>query len=1490
MKDKLNQTIEGILHERQTRRRYAAILLVLALITVLSVNWSLHQQGLSMTADAAQATAETAMGDTAGQGSEAMLTTLDLPDGEYAAAVQAAGTEIDMSSYVTGLSGSGTKYDANGNLYSSDLEMDFTFPESTVTSSQLGYYYEYPDGIIIPDGLLNNQNRDLYDGVGKKAGTYRFEKTENGKYRVYIDFDEKYVTEQEGSAISGNIKFSGQVDGSKGDENGNIKIEGKDNVTLEIPKDEITYPDNETNYYDIKTKKEGSLSSDGKTLTYTVYVYSMKGTPDVIDFTDTIKAAGLTLGDPTDVTVVKQTVKKYDSDPDGGGTSQNDEKQTIDYTYNKDSGELKMTLPQIDPAEHHDAVPGGENEYDEYTRYKITYTYAISDIGANAFADNTVTSSSSKNETTVKAEDKSHINVKTTTTDAVIEKTCTGAGDGAGVDYITWTIKVNPNGEDIAGATLSDEMFKNIIWPHLTIEPGNGYGYQQGTDDDGNLIIKFTATENGENRNTYTITYRTPMQSTWNGGENGTITNKATLTDKKGDSQDATASTTNVPSVRVDKTMDGATENGDNTVTINWTVKITVPSDYLPKGTVITDDPLHDRWNKEDGKQYRTKEQALAWINSLSWANASGDIGALGKPDLEGMDVTFKGSDGKDYTLAEVQSSNDPNLTYTIATITLNQDLKTPEKAAYLIFQYTTTADVTDASAEGTNYYNTASVNNKYKDDGVYTHKKSSITKTDENNVTDTTQKKNEDGTLTWKIKVSLGKDTNSLTITDKLPDGVTLVGIAGEDKLAQLDASIDNDNGTVSGTAGNYAVSGTYQDNKLELTLNGTLPSGTYTLVVTCKVDPNSIDGYEKGTTYIFKNEASASDDKGEIGDADQTQEWTEGVDDSKIKTVDKSGKWDNDTRRVKYTITLNPTGRDIVEGSESLKLEDVFEYFPKIYGVPQDDFANGNTGAAEEFALNAWLVPDSVKLYRAVSDGNGGLTKGEEITNWTWTVKTGNGNSGINTKTSTLVGTDLPDSTPLILEYDYQLESQMPKDYHSTGNLNVSNTAQLTGTGYKDGGKQNDVSWGKQESSGTVNTDIHGTLYKVSKGSYGKTLPGATFKLQQYNTTTSTYDDVEGVTYTTDNDGKFTVKRQKNTGDVQYEYNVLYRVVETAPPQGYLMPNDPESNAFYFYFSNEEDTTNILPTDLPAEAADLSKASKTVYVENESSTTEVTINKQWLNQDGSTQTGHTGSIQVKLYQIATTTPSGGGTATLSGEIKGFNEWNTYDWETSKNYWKAIEGREFPAGTTIIFTLTKNKWVAGEPEIKVNGQVCEAVVTDFDSNNENYTYTFTLSSGSNTLSGLVPTQWAQMDGEYTLSELIVKEPENTGGSDTPAEPTKILYGTYDITSGENWSKTISGLPTKGKDEKGNTVYYTYCIEEVGGENYNVSYDNNNGIASGTITVKNTESDSPSYVLPSTGGPGTTLFTTGGLALMGGALLYGYLEIRRKKREVKRSF
>lgn len=418
--------------------------------------------------------------------------------------------------------------------------------------------------------------------------------------------------------------------------------------------------------------------------------------------------------------------------------------------------------------------------------------------------------------------------------------------------------------------------------------------------------------------------------------------------------------------------------------------------------------------------------------------------------------------------------------------------------------------------------------------------------------------------------------------------------------------------------------------------------------------------------------------------------------------------------------------------------------------------------------------------------------------------------------------------------------------------------------------------MNWGVQETTGGVTSEITGTLYKVSKGSYGKSLPGAEFKLQKY--VNGDYEDV-GVTYTTDENGKLVIQWQKSDDSaayVQYEHNVLYRVVETAAPEGYLLPASPESNAFYFYFSSDTDTTNTLPNDLPANAADLSMASRTVYVENESTNTEITVRKRWLDANGNSTT-HTGSIRVKLWQIASAQTTG--SATLSGELKGYNVWGTYDWKT-------IESKEYPAGTTISFTLTKNIWVSGAPEIKVNGQVCDAVVTDVDNNNKNYTYTFTLSGGENTISGRLPTNYNQMDSEYILSDITAQEPENSGGGDA-ATTTPTLYGEYDVTAADNWSLTISGLPVKGTDEAGNTFYYIYYVEEVSDDpNYEVSYANNAGVASGTITVTNQAQDSPSYELPATGGIGTHWFTLSGTAAMSIAALAGCIQRRKRKREV----
>lgn len=1509
MKDTVNKYIEKFKKKHRNYRHYSILFLVLAVMTIMGVNWELHRDGISMTADAEQAEVQSEISETEADAFQTELSEtiayesqIDTPEtmedenlsdvsvadnediqtaeDEDTAVVRSTDDPVEMNSCVTGLSGSGTKYDENGNMYSTDLRIDFKFEKETVKNKGLNYYYEYPEGIIVPDGLLD-QKKDLYDSEGKKAGVYYFEKTADGKYRVKIDFDQSYVdASTTGNDITGYIQFSGQVDAGKADDDGNIKIVGEDNVTLDIPKTEITYPDGVTNKYEIRTKKYGSYQQKDGKLVYTVYVYSLKGTPDDIEFKDTIQANGLTLGDPN-VKVTKETVKRYEWG-DSNETPLSEE-LSVNHTYV--DGELSMTLPKIDAAEHVDETTS-EKAYDRYTRYKIEYTYDISEIPEGAASvNNTVSTVSTNNKTTVKAEDSKEVDIKTVV-DSIIEKSGVGGG---GVDYITWTITVNPGKDNIAGATLRDDMLAKLISGHFSVRPDEGYELVK--DNDGNIIgIDFKEVANGENRNSYTITYRTPAQTEWNGTE---TTNKATFTPAGGGDGESAEATVEIDGTRVEKTMDGAEDivSGES-VAVKWTVKINAPTDAMPAGTVIKGDPTKDSYGAAGCRQYLTRQQVIDWAKNIYWANSSGE--KIGNPDLTNSEVAtvkFLASDGKEYTWQEINSGSiDDSLTYTVCTITLKEELTTPKNAAFLMFKYTTTADVSNAVAGSNDYKNTVSVDNK-KDDAIYTYKKGNVTKTDENNVTDTTQKVNDDGTLTWKIKVDTAKDTGKLTITDDLPENVTLEGLTGENQLSNLSVDISGED--VSGTAGSgYTVRGSYKNNKLELNItadnnNNLLKSGQYTLVVTCKVDKDTINDYEAGKTYTFTNNASARDDNGEIGSADQTQEWTEDSEHSNAKIVDKTVQWDNDSRRFKYSIKLNPYGKDIVEGSDFLTLEDEFQYNDLIYGYPSGD------GWSDKYILyktTAWLIPDSVKLYKGVPDGNGGLTKGEEITDWTWTVKTSQdpytNSEGITKQYSTITGSNLPDSTPLILEYDYQMQSEMPENYYA--NITVENNAKLYGTDYGDNNNSGQVKWDKQDSSGQVTTDIRGVLYKVSKGNYGKRLPGAEFKLQKYDVEQNTYVD-ENVTYITDADGKIVIQWQKSDSDVQYDHNVLYRVVETNAPEGYDTPSTPEAEAkaFYFYFKDETDTSHTLPenlSELAPNAADLLSTSTVFYVENESSSTEITVNKEWLDKDGNEDVGHSGSIKVNLYQIASMKQSSGdsgNTATLKGDIRqGDITW--------QNVWKTFEEKEYPAGTKISFTITlKNEWMNNTPDkyipdMYVNDTAITPVIGTVDGKTT-YTYTFTLSDGENTILGAVKESWTP-DSDYELSEVTAEEPSTGGDSGDTTDKTEKLYGTYDITSEENWSKTISGLPTKGKNDAGETVYYTYRVEEVGNNNYDVTYDNNGGIAEGIITVKNQTSDSPSYELPSTGGAGTNRLTTVGALLMGAALLCGCTLKRKQKR------
>lgn len=101
-------------------------------------------------------------------------------------------------------------------------------------------------------------------------------------------------------------------------------------------------------------------------------------------------------------------------------------------------------------------------------------------------------------------------------------------------------------------------------------------------------------------------------------------------------------------------------------------------------------------------------------------------------------------------------------------------------------------------------------------------------------------------------------------------------------------------------------------------------------------------------------------------------------------------------------------------------------------------------------------------------------------------------------------------------------------------------------------------------------------------------------------------------------------------------------------------------------------------------------------------------------------------------------------------------------------------------------------------------------------------------------------------------------------------ENSDTLYGTYTVTPDANgfWEKTITGLPKGVPNPQDGTKgsLYQYYIKEVTVPGYTVSYENNDGITTGTITMTNRKLDG--YELPETGGAGTQMYTMAGLLLM----------------------
>lgn len=1178
-----------------------------------------------------------------------------LPVQEEALALFAEGTEPLPNVEITATSTPKASYDPSVNKFKTTIHVNFRIPGSAFSNTTT-YTYDYPEGIEIPESLLNREH-PLEDN----RGTYRFEKVD-GVYRLSVILSNVNQTQDD---VTGFVNFNGTLDATKVQEDGRIVLGGGDNQLI-IDRDEITYPSGETEKYDISASKstDGNIN-DGK-LTYRVTISTKKGTPSPIQFTDTIQTDGMTLGTP---------VVKVDG-------------QERQATWNADTGTITMNdLPGLNPGQTH----------------TIEYTYDVTDYPAAVMNPN--------NTLTVKAKDEGR---KQEVTDeknvsTKIDKTHTAAKVGKlEGSRIKWTITLNEHRSDITGATLTDEMFQTLpAGSEITVSPTGGYTLENGK-------ITFNEVDGKKNNQRYTITYYTDAPEDENVKEvinkadfdpdpdkpddeikmekkvgvgidaaksgtydasQGTITwvitvnaqkrniAGAVLTDdmlthalensiqvspdsgyerntdadgkvsitfqpvdgevntntytvtyttaagpaladrtvsntahlKKGDHEEEVTAEVKIDSGgSVDKSSGTLTLSEDKTTgVLPWTVTIHVPAGGIPKGTV-----LEDSVGAGNDDIYMTNDQVMEAVAAFCQA--------LG---IQPQDVTVEIADGiywspNQYDYSKIDSYTDAK--FRKLTMTLLKDwIPANGQAQDISVTYNTTLKIGSAKMNQV-YYNYFKAG-EWDSSAQFEYWQSGVEKTDGDGHTGTSTVTSQ-GDLIWKVIVTLDDTSRqSLDITDTLPSDVTLEELELIRPINQWSNSsvgmTIGEGGTVSGEDGLYQVAGTYNKTTGVVSLNvtavdgGDLPTKTkLTFVFGCRT------AYTDKAPHSFSNQVKVAG----IGSTSQTQEWTYDNQDTETTVLGKIGTWHNDSRMLSYSVSINPDGKTLShDGTGKLTLVDTLSYPKTIWGWIKNE--DGTWKENRRFTMDVSLVQNSVKLYQVTKNQDGTTTKTPLSVPWIFEEQLGANERDSNR--CILRMPDVPDGTHLLLEYKYQVETNAPEN-GIIEKLSIENTVALEGTDYETAADKFEEKWQETQTSGQVTSGRTLAIYKVARGDYGTVLPGAEFTVYTVDTSVTPYAFTEHVArpdgsafpnpMVTDDAGRLTIRIQdKADAQLNFAYDTLYALKETKAPAGYRLPDTPQ--VFYFYFSNPEGAARTLPQNLPTGAMDLSQTDQQKFVENE-------------------------------------------------------------------------------------------------------------------------------------------------------------------------------------------------------------------------------------------------------------------------------------------------
>lgn len=1072
---------------------------------------------------------------------------------------------------------------------------------------------------------------EIYDRAGNKVGTQYFHK--NGTTTLVFDPNSSYFNPAE--TFSGQFSYDWTYSKESATENKTFHFPGSSTeITLE-------------KYQDIKIEKSQPLNtdgtiqetSDGKTkISYTVTVSSEHGWDEKVQIWDGLKRVNGDIHAEYDKDSFE--LKKYKAD----GTFET-VTCTPDFTKNADS--KYSGYEKTFKIEGLDALKAGE-------RYELTYDVLTTRTSYSELQNTATTDNGNKQDD------------RTVKLDSLITKE-QGAYDSAN-KCIDWIVTVkNPTGSDLNGYTVTDTLdngatIKGDVKLYVQLEH-DGYTWSNR---------KIDTVNNAAGTSTFTYTfpagsdaklYQFKYQTTLPAGVTS-VKNKAEYSKEPGGNKFTDEKTFNPSgggqggqSFSPQKTASGklAPKDADhpNLLAAPWTITAAIPG----KGTYEIKDNISGYWFNGKNIHYGIAKDLQKQIEQsfdLTYTNGGQEY-TLKYADLSTNGITFKVTyyPNEWHSGTEISSADDTTQvrSFKIELDTTNCTLALSQ----LTLNYSTQVDISDLS-EG----DRITISNQLNGNSVsYNYQKPStglkmskgvkmVNKTDPvNNIIywcgapdrtltpDYSEFQNK--VLQYQILLDFSSVSDTLpatiTLTDTLPKGLTYrttntpsavivftngyksgtpkyTGLSLKDGTGTMNIQ-DNLSKPVVNTPAEGSEDGqtiTFHIDGLDKLDFAKLKAEGYTDLVLCYqaelTDPRWSN--VKFDEFLYTNKIKwKEENKQDKVDVKVTQK----VDVLKKEALQITDKNDS---RVKYTLTINPAAKDLDPASTTVTLTDIL--------------------TVQHASVQASLDIFSVKLYNA--DTNQEISKYEY--SYTQPVLGKDGN-GYPTYTTTFT---LPDSTPLVLEYEYVT--------NATANINLSNEAKISGGS----ASVKDFELTKVGASSIVH-QAKLTVYKVDKRNYSNALKGATFALDRFNSVTGGWDSVQNET-AVDANGTLTFYFASTDG---LQENTLYRLTEVTAPAGYSKASAP----YYFIYqaSGYDEATAYSDAvgghsgeGIPAQkATDLlycanGKASE-LFVPNTANS--LTIIKHWRDKDNNTLTAAQAKLdEVEVYLYCYKTGADKSTATL--------------------------------------------------------------------------------------------------------------------------------------------------------------------------------------------------------------------------------------------------